>query len=79
MPVTSDWAKSDNKSDCDRAGASLIFFSKFIAGSEAEREEKAARGGADMCLYKPIPKVFCLFKYIRDLEDKIEGKTQMKW
>jgi len=49
MPVTSDRVKSDNKSDCDRAGASLIFFSKFIAESEAEREEKAARGGADMC------------------------------
>ena len=32
-----------------------------------------------MYRYKLIPKVFCQFKCIRDLEDKIEGKTQTNW
>ena len=44
-----------------------------------EREEKAGRGGANICPYKPNAKVSYLFKCTRDCKGKIEGKMETKW
>lgn len=32
-----------------------------------------------MCLYKPIPEVFCLFKSTRGFKGTIEGEMHAKW
>lgn len=44
-----------------------------------ERGGNTESGGADVCLYKPIPEVSCLFKSTRDSKGTIEGEMPTKW